>query len=148
MGCVVIQEVPVDVDAVFVHTPQPGEAPGVYRVHEDERDVSGQTPRQPLSEQEPLDPRAAETLDPMGAGRDEEYAAGVGRAEARLVEKEIRSVGARQGMPMGHDRSIRDRAGAQECVSRLTMAFREAGRRRDSRHQTSVLIVPARREPR
>jgi hypothetical protein len=81
----VIEEVPVQVDVVLVHAPQPGEAPGIHRVYQHERHVFGKPPRDAFAEQEALDARAAEALDSVRARGDEEQAARVRRPEARGV---------------------------------------------------------------
>jgi hypothetical protein len=55
---------------------------------EHEGKAGGEALREPAPHEPRLDPRAAEALDAVRAGGDEEDAARVGRAEAGRVEEE------------------------------------------------------------
>ena len=70
----VVEEVAVEVDVVLVDAPRPGEAPRVDGVDEHQRDVVGQALRQAAAQQEGLDAGAAEALDAVRAGGDEQDA--------------------------------------------------------------------------
>ena len=143
----VVEEVAVEIDVVLVHPPQPREAERIHGVQQHQRDVVRHPRGDAVAQQEVLDARAAEALDPVRARGEEEHAPRALRPEARDVEEERRAVRPRLRVCDRRADGAGLSARAQEGRARRGVVRREAGGRLRGGHRIILRRHRARRAP-
>ena len=133
-----IDEVTVQVDVVFVHPAQPGEAVRIDRMDQQHGDVLGQVAVESAAQAADLGGGAAEALDPMRAGGHHQQVARLRRARCAGCP----APGPRRPVPAGDARGSRPRdrgrpqrsgtatAPRRSCLRRVALGRHRASRPR------------------
>jgi len=94
----VVEEIAIEIDVVLVGASQVGEAVGIERVDEKQRDASGELCLHPELQQSRLDAGRTERFDAVRAAADDQQRLGILGSEASHVGREKLAAGAALGM--------------------------------------------------
>ena len=126
IGLAEVVEVAVEVDVVLVGPLEVREAVGVHRMDQQDGGVACHGARQKVVAQKgKLASRAGEAFRPVRARAHDEEPAGVGRADARGVGRDLLALGAARRMGMRGDGGADGARGLEETPARLAIAAGE-----------------------
>ena len=121
----VIHEVAVQIDVVLVLAPQPGHPVGVEGVDQQQRGVGRRLGRPRVAQQADLDPRARESLHPVGRGGHDDHVPGVGPADQGGVREQRLALRTGVGIAVACHRRPRVQARGEEPGAAVAVGRRE-----------------------